>query len=79
MSAEDNPADDVQPTREEWDAATIARLEKELERLSELEQACKAMVKYEDAIMWQHPRYSDEIEFAAAWQRMLDALKGGPQ
>lgn len=81
MSAEDNPADDVQPTREEWDAATIARLEKEVEltakRLSELEAACKEMVKHQVAILRVTPSYAEEKAFAAAWQRMLDALKGG--
>lgn len=73
MSAEDNPADDVQPTREDWDAATIARLEKELERLSELEQACKALVQ--DA----RGRSGGSVYMVrrAAWQRMTDALKGG--
>lgn len=56
---------------------TVTECMDRLNRLAELEQACKAMVKHEGAILWQHPRYSEEIEFAEAWQRMVDCLKGG--
>lgn len=57
--------------------ATIARLEKEVERLSELEQACKALVANEDAFLLNNPPEAKEQGFVDAWLRMLDALKGG--